>query len=276
MKKGNLFKNMIHTVGGFADKNSQTIMAVLAVGGLVGSVILAFKAAPKANKIIDDSKDEINAIDDSDEFTEEEKKKERKEVVKTAVKDLAPVLAPVVGCSIATASLMIGSTAISVKKINSLTSIATMSEVAYKELYEKTKEVVGEEKAKEIQEKAADEEMNKMAVVKPITTSRGGDYLCYDVMSGRLFYSDKETIREAVNNLNHCITSGRDDYVSLNDLYFELGLTPTAGGEDRGWGRYTANDAIELNLHNAIVSETGEPALVMDFLARPTLGYKGY
>ena len=273
--KTNLFKSMVNTVTRFADKNSQTIMAVAAVGGLIGTVVLAFKAAPKVNEITDKAKNRIDLINDAEELDDEEKKEERKTVIVDTAKKLVPVLAPVAGCTLATAGLMIGSTAISVKKINSLTSIAMMSETAYKELFNKTKEIVGEEKAKEIQEKADAEVMNTTPVDKPLK-ARGGDYLCYDAMCGRYFYSDRETIREAVNSINHCITSGHDDYMSLNDLYVELGLPCTVAGEDRGWGRYTQNDWIEVNLHNSIVSESGEPALVMDFMARPTLGYKGY
>lgn len=275
MSKGNLFKGMSRAITGFADKNSQTIMAVLAVGGLIGSVVLAFKAAPKVHEVVDNSKKKVELINDAEDLTDEEKKEERKIVAKDTVKKLAPVVTPVVGCTLATAGLMVGSTAISVKKINTLSSIAMMSESAYKELFDKTKEVVGEEKAKEIRDEINAENMNKNAINKP-TNARGGDYLCYDAMCGRFFYSDKETIREAVNNINQSISSGHEDYMSLNDLYFELGLPPTAAGEDRGWGRYTRNDMIELNLCNSMVSEWGEPALVMDFLARPTLGYKGY
>ena len=273
--KTNLIKSMVSTVTRFVDKNSQTIMAVAAVGGLIGTVVLAFKAASKVNEITDKAKNRIDLINDAEELDDEEKKEERKTVIIDTAKKLVPVLAPVAGCTMATAGLMIGSTAISVKKINSLTSIAMMSESAYKELFNKTKEIVGEEKAKEIQEKADTEVMNTTPVDKPLQ-ARGGDYLCYDAMCGRYFYSDRETIREAVNNINHCITSGHDDYMSLNDLYVELGLPCTIAGEDRGWGRYTQNDWIEVNLHNSIVSDTGEPALVMDFMARPTLGYKGY
>ena len=263
-------------LAGFADKNSQTIMGVLAVGGLIGTIVLSFKAAPKVKKIVEDSKDRIEDIEDA-ELPEEEEKKEKKEVVKDTAKDLIPVLGPVVTCATATAGLMIGSTVISARKISSLSSIAAMSEVAYKELLDSTKKIVGEEKAKKIQGEADAKQMNEgIGPEKPFNNKGDGEYLCYDAMSGRFWYCDECTIREAVNDLNRVLATGKEDYVNLNDFYYGVGLPPTVGGEDRGWGRYTSNDYIELNLYNTIKHKAGEPAIVVDFMARPTLGYKGH
>ena len=272
-------KEILETIGDSANRHSQTIMAVAAVGGLIATTVLTYKKSGKIKRTIAANKVAISDVEHDDTLTDEEVKKEKKAITKNTIKELIPDAGPVIGCAVLTSGLMIASAVTSEIKIGNLTSLAASADLAYRELFEKTKEVAGEETAKEIQDKINQDHINASQGdyqrEHPID-AKGGNYLCYDAMSGRYFYSDKETIRAAVNTINNKITSGQEDYESLNDLYYELGLPCTGCGEDRGIGRRCNIETLELNLSNAILSDTGEPALVMDFLSRPVLGFKGF
>lgn len=103
-----------------------------------------------------------------------------------------------------------------------------------KKLQEKVAETVGEKKAEEIKTKIVKEkiENNPMANKEVIITSKG-DTLCYDSVSGRYFKSDIDTIKKIVNELNRRMLS--ESYISLNDFYYELGLSFTKMGDQLGW-----------------------------------------
>ena len=272
-------KNLGKTIKSGASKNSHIVMALGAVSGLAVTIYFAYHTKEKIDPILEEQKEKYRRLEEmsnSGESSEEDLKEAKKVITRQTVFKVAKAAAPLATSATATFGLIVGSTVASTAKISTLSGLLSVAETTSAEIWEKTKEVVGEDKAKEIQDAVNQDKVNKTKIPEHPIDANGGNYLCYDAMSGRYFYSDKETIRAAVNTVNDMITSGKCDWVSLNDLYFELGLPPTAGGEDRGFGRYTNINKLELNLSNAIISDTGEPALVMDFLARPTLGYKGY
>ncbi|MCR5432351.1 MAG: DUF6353 family protein, partial [Lachnospiraceae bacterium] len=102
----------------------------------------------------------------------------------------------------------------------------------------KALEVVGEKKEEQIRD-----EVNKEKLIKdnvkdmPIihTSGSGGKIPCYDPLSKRLFESDMETLRSAVNTLNTRIID--EMYITLNEYYAEIGLDPLSDciGESMGW-----------------------------------------
>ena len=229
MKLGEVVKSISNSkIGKFIGKNNHTIMSVMAVGGLFGSVVLTYTATPNVKEIIKKGKDRIKEVDDSDEFTDEEKKVAKKQITKETAKELVPVAGPAIGCTIATAGLIIGSDVISTNKINNLAHIATLSEIAYKELSDKQISLLGEEKANEIKEAVAKDGLEELSNGNfgddGILQARGGNILFYDSMIGRLFRSDPETIREVSNRLNAKITGGSEPWISLNEFYLDLEL----------------------------------------------------
>jgi len=65
-----------------------------------------------------------------------------------------------------------------------------------------------------------------------IITSRG-DTLCYDALGGRYFKSDIEHIRQVLNKLSRDLMS--EQFITLNQVYSELGLKGTKVGDVAGW-----------------------------------------
>ena len=108
---------------------------------------------------------------------------------------------------------------------------------------------------------------------QPVSTSEvlvtnGGTTLCYDYQSGRYFYSDRDKIAHAVNRINKRILD--EDYASLNEFYYEIGLSGSGLGDKMGWN--SGMKLIELE-YSSQLSENGTPCLVIDFNVPPKYDY---
>lgn len=260
----------------FTGKHDHTIMAIGAGVGVVVSVVMAFKAAPKTEEIIEKKKTKIKEVNESEELTEEEKKKERKAITKETVKELAPVVAPVIISTMATEGLIAGSAVTAGRKIKNYAAIASMSELAYQELSDKTRKFLGDEKLNEIKGEIAGNKIEALYEDDPglmedgILQAKGGDKLYYDAINGRLFRSDDTTIRDVALLLNEKIAAGKEPYISLNEFYIEMELPQLPSSEEIGWGGYSLHSRIEMNLYNSIPLGKSSSARVMDFFTRPS------
>lgn len=263
-----------------AAKNSHTVMGIAAIGGLVAANILWWIARPKVDDIIEEQKVKMDDVDLS-EATDEEKAKEKKDITFETVKRVAPVVAPAAIVTLVTGGLMVGSIKSANQKISNFAGIATASDIAYKELYDKSREKLGDEKMDEIQKEIAEEKMHNGSgddlscylERDGMVQAKGGSQPFYDVMSGRVFRSDVDTIMKAVIACNDRITSGREAYISLNEFYQELELPQVILADDRGWGGYSLSNMLEPNINNAI--RLGDiSVIVLDWYNRPTMSYK--
>jgi hypothetical protein len=142
-----------------------------------------------------------------------------------------------------------------------------MSEKALTEFQDKTKEIAGPKKAQEIADSVKAEHIKEAPPEKvPTVLNTGhGTTLCLDDQSGRYFYSNPEDIRKAFNIINKRIMD--EYYVSLNELYDELGLPPITLGDDLGFnvddGLVDIEHIFTASLHN----ET--PILVVNYEVSP-------
>lgn len=164
---------------------------------------------------------------------------------------------------------LIGASSTNFRRNAALATAYTLSESTLKEYQEKVVETIGEKKERDIREQVAKEKMVKNPVREVILTEKGGNTICYDVISGRYFKSDRDTISRIVNDLNRQM---RDEmYVSLNDFYYELGLDSTKMGDDLGWN--IDNGYIEINFSSHL-DANGTPCLVMDYQVAPVYDYR--
>lgn len=263
----------------FGSKNSHIIMGIGAIGGLVASVVMAYKARPAIDDILEEKRAKMEAIESDPDVSEEDKKELRKEVTVETVKAIAPKAAPTVVVTLATAGLMTGSFVSSDHKIKKFMGIAAASDIAYKELFDKTKEIVGEDKAQEIQKEIAQDRVDKEFkddgdLFESIAIQAvGGDQLFYDAITGRVFKSDIHAVYRACEALNHRLTSGKDAYIDYNDFFTELCLNSVIGGEAWGWGGFSLTNVLEPNLNNTV--KVGDrSAIVVDWYTRPTQNFK--
>lgn len=234
---------------GFLTKHSPEILTGIGVTGMITSTVLAVKATPRALYLLEEAEDikgeRLTPV----------------EVVKATWKEYIPAIA----VGVASASCIIGASAVNFKRNAALATAYTISERTLLRYKDKVIETIGEKKEKEIREKVAQDKVND----KPVTSSQvfitsKGNTLCMDSISGRYFKSDMDMIRKAVNNLNRKVVT--HDYVSLNEFYGMIGLEPIKNGDYLGWN--IDDGEIELDFSATIV-ENDEACIVVDYKVSP-------
>ena len=256
MNKPNLSKivrSVQHTLG----KYSPQILTGIGVAGMITTVVLAVKATPKALELIEDKKEELDA---------------GKLTVVDTVKVAWKPYVPAVVTGVLSTVCIIGGNAVGTRRTAALAAAYKISETALHEYKDAIVETVGEEKAKEIKEKVAQNKLDKNPVVeKQIIVTNKGTFLCYDSLSGRYFQSDIETIRKAQNDINDYLFS--EDYASLNMFYDFLGLEHTRLGAELGWK--IDSGTLQIEFDSTLASDKsqgiapGTPCLVLDYNVAP-------
>jgi len=96
-------------------------------------------------------------------------------------------------------------------------------------------ELVGEKRHAKVLEKIAENQLEKKPLSSDaIVIQAGGDVLFFDAYSGRYFLSTIETIKSAMNEFNHRLFS--EMFLSLNEFYDLIGVSPIDAGDGMGWG----------------------------------------
>lgn len=281
-KFGNV-KGLFKVLTVFAKKHSPEILVGLGITGMATGTVLAVKATPKATKkiqdVIDTKNEELMDIAVAAHQTQYDPitKLPVKEVVKLCWKDYAPAVVT----SVASFICIVGGTNISLRRNAALITACKLSEVTIKDLQaykDKVVETIGEEKNQEIEDKVDKEKIDKLTTSKdgtPVDMDSmlvygTGPVLYFDKMGGQWFRSDKESIRAAINRLNH--TMNDDMYVSLNDFYDELdlGIRHTVAGDSLGWNR--ENGLIEPTF-SSILTRNGVPVATISTRLEPRTDY---
>lgn len=256
------------------DKNSPHILTGMGIAGMITTTVLAVKATPKALVLIEEEKRKQNrklldeAKKNGDTNCKQITELKKSEVVKTCWKCYIPAV--ITGTL--SAACLISSNTISNRRVTALATAYKLSETALTEYKEKVVETIGEKKELEVRDNIAKDKIEK----NPVTTSEviitdRGETLCYDLLSGRYFKSDIESIRRAVNILNNRMMS--EMYVSLSELYDELDLSHTAMSDKLGWN--IDQGLIEINFSSQI-AEDGRPCIVLDYLTEPKYDFSTF
>lgn len=230
----------------FIGANAGTILTALSCLGVLGTAACAAHDAVKAREIIEDPRS---------------KRYSKRELAAKVV----PCYISTALMASATIACMIGHHQISAGKIAAYASAYTMATKAAAEYRDKVVEVIGEGKAKEIDDRIADERIRRNPPILDQNITGEGPILCYDYFVDRYFRSDAETIRRVVNDLNHELVTGTEMWVSLNDFYDRLGLDPAPIGENLGW---VPDDLIDVSFSSRL-NDNNIPCLVMRFVSTP-------
>ena len=255
-------------------KRSPEILTGIGIAGMITTTVLAVKATPKALRLIDAMKDKKAVELDIDlpvrDSDADKVKLTAAETIKVAWKPYIP--AAITGvCSVA---CIIGANSVHLRRNAALATAYQLSTTAFNEYKEKVVEIIGEKKEKVVRQNIAKDKVENNPVSKTeVFVTGNGTSLFYDTLSGRYFESDINKLEKAVNNLNWLMNNGNEPYISLTQLYDELGLSHTGVSDNIGWKVEDGN--IELAV-SAQVADDGRPCLVMDFLRAPEYGYDRY
>lgn len=237
-------------------RKSPTILAGLAIAGVVATTISAVRVTPKAMEVLDAERKARKANGNTDPFT-------KSEVFRLTWRLYIPALA--IGG--ATITCIAFSNTINTKRITALAGVYTITETAAREYQEKVAELLGEKKDQLVRDGLAKDHITAAPSENAqIIITGKGETLCYDTISGRYFKSDIEELRRVVNVLNQRLI--HQNTVSLNELYSELNLDHVKMGDDMGW---VSDNLIEFRFSSQLTREGGQPCLVLDYRIDPTM-----
>ena len=238
-------------------KNSPLIMTTLGIAGSVGAVVHAFRVAPKAKEV-------LKEIDEK--FEGESKGK----IFWEKTKAVAPMAIPVVimeGTSIACA---IGSYKVNSKRLAGLATAYALSERRFSDYREQVVKQIGEKKEQKVRDAVAEEKVKKAPIGQGNeVVLLDNEQLCYDAYSGRYFKSTIDKMQKAENELNKRLQT--EMYISLNELYYELGLPETGVGEEVGWN--IGEDLISLEFTSTLL-DNNQTCVVVDYRVGPQFDYR--
>lgn len=256
-----MIKNLFDKVLNFTKEHNPEILVGLGVAGMMTSTVLAVKATPKALDIMEDKKADMGVTYLT-----------RKEIAQATWK----LYAPSIGVGLASAACIILGTSKSIKRNTALATVYALSESTLREYQSKAKEMLGEEKAAELDREVAKSRVRKREVTTIVETegseyihhTGNGDTLVYDTLSGRYFRSSMNAIESAVNSINKSLLN---DYImTLNELYNELGVPTIGAGSLIGWK--SDKELLEVSFESD-VDQNGNPYLVLSYKNRPVPVY---
>lgn len=205
-------KIFLQSSGKWIAKHSPTILTVVGSGGVITSTVMAVKATPRAMKKIEAKKKELG----KDKLTV-------KETIQTCWKDYIPTA----GVAVGTICCFAGVNAIHLKHQAALAGLYSIAEQG---LLAKDRELsaikdemvkaVGEDKAKEIQEKVR---TRKAEEDKQLTWMESGQKVLFSFY-GQEFVGSWAIVQQAQINIMNRMYGGFEMYVSLNEILLELGL----------------------------------------------------
>ena len=260
MNKSNVAKlfNDVRTV---VSKHSPELLTGIGIAGMITTTVLAVRATPKALKLIDKKQAEL--------YPDSTQKLTPIETVKATWKCYIP--AAITG--VTSVACLIGASSVNARRNAALATAYNLSATALAEYKDKVVETIGEKKEQIIRDKVAEERIKQEPVNNSaIIVSGNGNTRCFDTITKRRFTSDIEKIKRIENDLNRRMING-EDYISLNEFYYELGLDGCAIGDELGWN--VGRGLIELDF-SAQLDTDGTPCIVIDYSVAPKRGFNSY
>jgi hypothetical protein len=251
----NNLSNLAKILAGRISENSPTILTGLAVAGLISTTILAVKATPKAQILLDLEQQRREINENRCDLPS------KWEIIKLTWKCYIPTCA----VGLATCFCIVQANSIHLRRSAALAGLYSITESAFKEYQSKVVETIGRNKELKVRDDiSADRIRVNPSGSNEIIFTGKGEVLCYDSLTGRYFKSSIEHIKQSLNALNKQLMN--DMFITLNELYYELGLSGTSLGESLGWD--VGNGLIEVNFSTQL-SENGEPCLVLNYEVFP-------
>lgn len=237
-------------------KHSPEILTGIGIAGMITTTVMAVRATPKALDLLAEVKENTEGED-------------KKKVAKEMVTKVYPVYIPAILTGCFSVACLIGASSVNVRRNAALATAYTLSENALKEYQAKVVETIGDKKEQSIRDAIAKDTIqeNPVTNTEVIITAKG-DTLCYDSISGRYFTSDIDKLRRIENELNKRLIN--EMYISLNELYYEMGLRCTEQGDALG---FNIDDGfIDFNF-SAQITDDNRPCIVVGYHIGPKYGY---
>ena len=245
--------NLIRT--GFR-KNKAEIMTGIGLGGFGLSLYLAIKGTASAVRKIDAKKKELGV---------EELAFKQKFML--CWRDYIFPFAT----AAASAAMIIDSDRIKARETGELLSAVMVSRSLLNDYKEAVEETISEKKKEQIEEKAAQKELDR-AMNNPgvqVYSTGNGNTLFIENLTGTVFRSSKDAVVRGIADAQRRIYYDR--YISMNELREELGLPGHAVGEMLGFDECTNNGKLDYAFSPC--EYEGELCWGITFLVEPVTDY---
>ena len=264
-------------------KHSPEILVVVGVAGVVTSTVMACKATTKAGDILEEHKNQMNAIDqvvkmDRDDYTDEDHKKDTTIVyTQTAIK-FVKLYSPSIMIGVLSLGCIIYSHNILTKRNAALAAAYATVDRGFKEYRGRVVERFGKEldhelryniKAQEFEKTEVDKKGNEKVVKETVNVADPNLYSDY-----ARFFDDgcNGWSKDPEQNLTFlkCQQAYANEklkakgYLFLNDVYKMLGIPATKAGQIVGW-IYDEKNPIGDNFVDFGLYDMNKP-VVRDFV----------
>ena len=191
----------------FGKRNSNWLLAILAMLGLAATTGMAIDATVKAVKLC-----------------ETKQIKGRKEILKTVWR----LYIPTVGCFIVTTASIVGNAHINARRLATVTGLYAMSQADLKSLKAKAKEVMGGRKEEKTEDDILKDKLDQMTVPpeSEIIKTGHGDKLFVEWLTGQLIRTSPEWVAAVSEKMDHQFTKEVDGVVEVA-YYLSLFNIPT-------------------------------------------------
>lgn len=259
MKNTELMNKMTRSFGRAClkfKKHSPEILVVTGIVGGVTSAVMACRATLKVNPILEEAKENLEAIKEYSErpefeekYTEQDKTKAVGMVYLKTGLELGKLYGPSIAMGAASIGCVLASNNIIRKRNIALAAAYTTIENGFKEYRGRVVDRFGKEldrellyniKTKEIEETVVDEEGNETTVTKTVDVADPNEHSVYarffdDGCKG--WEKDSEMnlffLKQTQNWANERLKS--KGHLFLNDVYEMLGIPKTSAGQIVGW-----------------------------------------
>ena len=201
--------------------NTPELLTAGGVAGVLATAYLTGKASYHAGHIIRADEDVSGTAD-----TPVKRFRERGERV-------WKLYIPAGVCGVATIGCILGSHKANSKRTAAAFTAYSLAEAGFNEYRDKVVEQLGEGKEQKIRDEINHDRVKKLGDPGSVVIVGSGHVLCCELYTGRFFRCDVDTIKKALNTINHDIV--HQMYVSLDDLYHILGLESTTDSSNLGW-----------------------------------------
>lgn len=260
MKKNEIMKtmtSMVHKTTFKMKKYSPEILIVAGVIGTVASTVLACKATTKLSTIMDESKNDIEAIHKcsedenmADQYSKEDAKKDLAIVYAQTGLKVAKLYAPAVTLGVLSITGIVASNQILRKRNVALAAAYATVDKTFKEYRSRVIDRFGEHvdkelryniKAKKFEEMVTDPETGKEKKVKStveVADPTSSPFaMFFDETTSKAYEENDDynrmTLRATQQLANDKLHT--DGYLFLNDVYDALGIQRTKMGQIVGW-----------------------------------------
>lgn len=256
------------------NRNLPSILSGAAIAGIVATVWTTYKAAPEINSALESAKWDKVDHESGDDISPDDVTLTKWETFKA----VAPYVWKPAACACFSAGCVIAANVLNVQRLTMLAGAYKLSEKKLHEYEEKAKELLGEKKATELHDEVAKTMASDIPEDEDIVRTGKGNQLCYDSFRDKYFYSSVEAIRTAESTLNKALVSG--DSVTLNELYYELGLGGVKFGNAFGWSTYAGGRGygrcLDIDLTFDAREINGEQKVVCILDYHPTLDDRNF